>query len=353
MISSGKVLKKYQVQPLKRLSQSFLRDDNIARKIVLAADLQKTDIVLEIGAGHGILTRYIAPEVRQVIAVDIDPAMIAILEKELGQGQEAPQGQDLDESVGNVDEESVLPEQDREQSQTQTKGQAPEAVKSQAGNVRIVLADILKMDIGELSEKMDFARLCGELPEQDQKSQPHPQLKVVGNIPYAISTEILFHLLAHRRMISKTVLMVQREVADRLTGLPGTKAYGVPTVLLSMHARLVKLFDVSPQCFYPRPRVTSSVISLTFRERPRVDLLDEAFFTRVVKAAFSSRRKTLWNNLRSASWLNLEADKLKAVLASCGLDEKIRGESLSVESFGVLSNKLFIINPLFSMPNIP
>lgn len=282
MLSSGKILKKYQVQPLKRLSQSFLRDDNIARKIVLAADLQKTDIVLEIGAGHGILTRLMAPEARQVIAVDIDPAMIAILEKEL--------------------------------------------VKEQEGNIRIILADILKMDI---------AGLCEELQEQGQ------QLKVVGNIPYAISTEILFHLLSHRRMISQTVLMVQREVADRLTGLPGTKAYGVPTVLLSMHARLVKLFDVSPQCFYPRPRVTSSVISLTFRERPRVDLLDEAFFTRIVKAAFSSRRKTLWNNLRSASWLNIEADKLKAVLASCGLDEQIRGEALPVEIFGVLSNKLF------------
>lgn len=287
MLSSGKILKKYQVQPLKRLSQSFLRDDNIARKIVLAADLQKTDIVLEIGAGHGILTRLMAPEARQVIAVDIDPAMIAILEKE--------------------------------------------TERSQDGNVRIILADILKMDISRLH--MDIAGLCEELPGQ--------QLKVIGNIPYAISTEILFHLLSHRRAISQTVLMVQREVADRLTGLPGTKAYGVPTVLLSMHARLIKLFDVSSQCFYPRPRVTSSVISLTFRERPRVDLLDEAFFTRIVKTAFSSRRKTLWNNLRSAAWLNIEADKLKAVLASCGLDEQIRGEALPVEIFGVLSNKLF------------
>jgi 16S rRNA (adenine1518-N6/adenine1519-N6)-dimethyltransferase len=280
VISSGKILKKYQVQPLKRLSQSFLRDDNMARKIVAAADIRKTDIVLEIGAGHGILTRLLGPEARQVIAVDIDPVMIAILEKELMEEQE--------------------------------------------GNICIILADILKMDI---------AGLCGELAER--------QLKVIGNIPYAISTEILFHLLSHRRMISQTVLMVQREVADRLTGLPGTKAYGVPTVLLSMHARLVKLFDVSPQCFYPRPRVTSSVISLTFRERPRVDLLDEAFFTRIVKAAFSSRRKTLWNNLRSAAWLNVEADKLKAVLASCGLDEQIRGEALPVETFGELSNKLF------------
>lgn len=280
MISSGKILKKYQVQPLKRLSQSFLRDDNIAKKIVAAADIQKTDIVLEIGAGHGILTRLLAPEARQVIAVDIDPAMIAILEKEI--------------------------------------------VQEQAGNIRIILADILKTDI---------AGLCDELPEG--------RLKVIGNIPYAISTEILFHLLSHRRMISRTVLMVQKEVADRLTGLPGTKAYGVPTVLLSMHARLVKLFDVPPQCFYPRPRVTSSVISLTFRERPQVDLLDEAFFAVIVKAAFSSRRKTLWNNLRSAACLrHVEADKLKAVLASCGLDEQIRGEALPVEVFGVLSNKL-------------
>ena len=280
MISSGKILKKYQVQPRKRLSQSFLRDDNMARKIVLAANLHKGDIVLEIGAGHGILTRLMVPGVQQVIAVDIDPAMIAILEKETEQGQEK--------------------------------------------NVRIILADILKLDI---------AGLCEELPGQ--------QLKVVGNIPYAISTEILFRLLSHRRVISQAVLMVQREVADRLTGLSGTKAYGVPTVLLSMHARLVKLFDVPPQCFYPRPRVTSSVISLTFRERPRMDLLDEVFFTRIVKAAFSSRRKTLWNNLRSATWLNIEADKLKTVLASCGLDEQIRGEALPVEIFGILSNKLF------------
>jgi len=280
LISSGKILKKYQVQPRKRLSQSFLRDDNMARKIVLAANLHKGDIVLEIGAGHGILTRLMVPGVQQVIAVDIDPAMIAILEKETEQGQEK--------------------------------------------NVRIILADILKLDI---------AGLCEELPGQ--------QLKVVGNIPYAISTEILFRLLSHRRVISQAVLMVQREVADRLTGLSGTKAYGVPTVLLSMHARLVKLFDVPPQCFYPRPRVTSSVISLTFRERPRMDLLDEVFFTRIVKAAFSSRRKTLWNNLRSATWLNIEADKLKTVLASCGLDEQIRGEALPVEIFGILSNKLF------------
>ncbi|MFA5180105.1 MAG: 16S rRNA (adenine(1518)-N(6)/adenine(1519)-N(6))-dimethyltransferase RsmA [Syntrophales bacterium] len=282
MISSVKILKKYQVQPRKRLSQSFLRDDNVARKIVLAANLQKADTILEIGAGHGILTRLLAPEARQVIAVDIDPAMIAILEKETEQDQD------------------------------------------QAGNVRIILADILKMDI---------AKLCEELQVQ--------QLKVIGNIPYAISTEILFHLLSQRRMISQTVLMVQREVADRLTGLPGTKAYGVPTVLLSMHARLVKLFDVPPQCFYPRPRVTSSVISLTFRERPRVDLLDEVFFTVIVKAAFASRRKTLWNNLRSAAWLHVEDDNLKAVLSSCGLDDKVRGEALPVEIFGVLSNKLF------------
>ncbi len=283
MISSGKILKKYQVQPLKRLSQSFLRDDNMARKIVAAADIHPTDIVLEIGAGHGILTRLLAPAARQVIAVDIDPAMIAILEKELVQERE--------------------------------------------GNIRVIHKDILKMDI---------AGLCGELPVR--------QLKVIGNIPYAISTEILFQLLSHRRMISQTVLMVQREVADRLTGLPGTKAYGVPTVLLSMHARLVKLFDVPPPCFYPRPRVMSSVISLTFRERPRVELLDEVFFMVIVKAAFSSRRKTLWNNLRSAACLrHVEADKLKAVLASCGLDERIRGEALPVEIFGVLSNKLFAV----------
>jgi len=280
LISTDKILKKYAVHPRRRLSQSFLRDDNIARKIVTAMNLRGDDLVLEIGAGHGVLTRLIAPCVREVNAVEIDGQMVAILEQELG---------------------------DRR-------------------NVRIIHADILKLDLEDLAIRHgDFAGA---------------RLKVVGNIPYGISTDILFRLLACRQLLSHVVIMVQKEVAERLTARPETKAYGIPTVLLQMHARVAYLFDVAPACFIPSPRVTSAVISLTFREAPLVRLRDEEFFARLVKAAFSRRRKTLWNNIRDVPWMNLEAATLRKVMTACGLAERIRSEAVAVETLGRLSNEL-------------
>jgi len=175
LIPAGKILKKHAVRPRRRFSQSFLKDDNVARKIVGAADLRGNDVVLEIGAGHGILTRLMAPRVKKLLAVEIDPYLIAVLEEEAG-------GRD---------------------------------------NVVILNADILKLDLAAL-----LAGYGGE------------GKKIVGNIPYGISTEILFRLLTHRRLIASAVLMVQKELAERLTAAPGTKAYGIPTVLLTMYGRI-------------------------------------------------------------------------------------------------------------------
>ena len=277
MIPAGKILKKHAVRPRRRFSQSFLKDDNVARKIVGAADLRGQDVVLEIGSGHGILTRLMAPRVKNLLAVEIDPYLIAVLEEEAG-------GRD---------------------------------------NVVILNADILKLDLAAL-----LAGYGGE------------GKKIVGNIPYGISTEILFRLLTHRRLIASATLMVQKELAERLTAAPGTKAYGIPTVLLTMYARIGHLFDVPPPCFHPRPRVVSSVISLTFRERPLVELSDENHFFRLVKAAFAQRRKTIANNLRAAPELGCKQEDLEEMLEKCGLNGRIRAEMLTVETLGRLSNEL-------------
>ncbi len=277
MIPAGKILKKHAVRPRRRFSQSFLKDDNVARKIVGAADLRGNDVVLEIGAGHGILTRLMAPRVKKLLAVEIDPYLIAVLEEEAG-------GRD---------------------------------------NVVILNADILKLDLAAL-----LAGYGGE------------GKKIVGNIPYGISTEILFRLLTHRRLIASATLMVQKELAERLTAAPGTKAYGIPTVLLTMYARIGHLFDVPPPCFYPRPRVMSSLVSLTFRDRPLIELSDENHFSRLVKAAFAQRRKTLANNLRAASGLGCKQEDLEKAMEKWGLDGRIRAEMLAVETLGLLSNEL-------------
>jgi len=277
LIPAGKILKKHAVRPRRRFSQSFLKDDNVARKIVGAADLRGNDVVLEIGAGHGILTRLMAPRVKKLLAVEIDPYLIAVLEEEAG-------GRD---------------------------------------NVVILNADILKLDLAAL-----LAGYGGE------------GKKIVGNIPYGISTEILFRLLTHRRLIASATLMVQKELAERLTAAPGTKAYGIPTVLLTMYARIGHLFDVPPPCFYPRPRVMSSLVSLTFRDRPLIELSDENHFSRLVKAAFAQRRKTLANNLRAASGLGCKQEDLEKAMEKWGLDGRIRAEMLAVETLGLLSNEL-------------
>jgi len=265
------------VRPRRGLSQSFLRDDNVARKIVTAAALQKSDVVLEIGSGHGILTRLIAPRSRKVLAVEIDPELVAVLE----------------DACGGMD------------------------------NVRILAGDILKMDLFSLAA-----------------AYPGARLRVIGNIPYGIATEILFLLLAQRRVIAGAVIMVQKELAERLTAGPGTKAYGIPTVLLAMHARIEHLFDVPPSCFYPRPRVMSAVISLTFLEHPLVALADEEHFARLVRAAFAQRRKTVWNNLRQAPEMGLEKDRLREIMENCGIDGERRAETLTVTDLGLLSNAL-------------
>ena len=269
------ILKDCGIRPAKRLGQCFLEDKNVMAKIIGAADLHDRDLVVEIGAGLGLMTEMLASGVAKVIAVDVDPRMTAIMR-------------------------TRLPDQPR---------------------IEIIEKDFLAFDFS------DFAR--------DGQTA---KFKVIGNIPYNISTPILFHLLASRRYITSMVLMFQKEVVDRLVASPGTKAYGIPSVLLAMFALPSREMNVPASCFYPQPRVDSAVIKIEMREKPLVELADELFFSRIVKIAFAMRRKTILNNLRSAG-LPITSDReIEDLLERADIESRRRGETLSVEEFGRLSN---------------
>ncbi len=282
MTTVRSILKDCGIRPCKRLGQCFLEDKNVIHKIILAADIHDQDIVVEIGAGLGIMTEILASQVGKVIAIDVDPRMTVILRERL---QDQPR-------------------------------------------VEIIEKDVLTCDFSVL-----------------QGAGKSAKLKVIGNIPYNISTQILFHLLAFRRYIISMVLMFQKEVVDRIVASPGTKEYGIPSVLISMFAIPSREMNVPASCFYPQPKVASSVIKIVMREKPLVDLADEHFFFRIVKIAFSMRRKTILNNLRHAD-LPFSSDKeIEILLKYAGIEGGRRGETLSAEEFGRLSNVFYSALP--------
>ena len=275
MTSPKEIIQHYGIKPRKKLGQSFLLDQNIIKKIAAVARITKEDIVVEIGAGIGVLTESLAQESRKIIAVELDKNLVEVLK----------------EKLAGLD------------------------------NVEIHSGDILKFDFISISVLYG----C--------------KVKVVGNVPYNISSPLIFHLLSCRSVIDDFTLMLQKEVVQRLAAEPDNKSYGVPSVLLQMFASVEKIFDVPASCFYPRPKVESAVIRGTFLDKPLMELADEAFFTQLVRASFAQRRKMLINNLKNSRLLvGIEEEKIKEVLASAGIDGKRRGETLSVMEFGQLSN---------------
>jgi 16S rRNA (adenine1518-N6/adenine1519-N6)-dimethyltransferase len=270
------ILRNSGIRPSKRLGQSFLEDKNIISKIIMAADIREDDVVVEIGAGLGIMTQLLAEKAKRVIAIDIDPRMIIILQQRFPDWP----------------------------------------------NVDVVEKDILSFD---------FAALADSAPVN---------LKVIGNIPYNISSQILFHIIKYRHFISSAVLLFQKEVVDRITASPGTKDYGIPSVIVAMYAVASREMNIPASCFYPEPKVTSSLVKILMRKSPLVRLEDEDCFLKTVKIAFSKRRKTILNNLRSSYSLNA----VTTLLDQLGIDGNRRGETLSIEEFGRLSNALYHVN---------
>ena len=275
MFTPKEILKQYGIKPNKKLGQSFLIDINVINKITYAANISQGDIVVEIGAGIGVLTENIARKAKRVIAVEIDRNLVDVLKDKLGSYE----------------------------------------------NVEVHSGDILKFDFNSVSETHNS------------------KIKIIGNVPYNISSPLIFRLISFRPVISDFMLMLQKEIVQRLISVPNNKIYGVPSVILQMFASVEKILDVPSTCFYPQPKVESAVVKGAFRDKPLVHLQDKIFFTGLVKAAFAQRRKMLINNLKNSKLLaDIEEGKIKEVLSSVGIDGKRRGETLSVEEFGKLSN---------------
>lgn len=268
----------YQIKPRKKMGQCFLVDEQVTKSIVALADVHSRDVVVEIGAGIGVLTELIAQKAGKVIAVELDEKLVDVLRDRL---------------LGRYE------------------------------NVEICRGDILKFDFNAISGDDDL------------------KIKVVGNVPYQISSALIFRLLSFRKAIGSFVLMLQKEVAKRLVAGPGSKDYGVPSVLLQMFADVQPLLDVPSRCFHPRPKVESMVIKGVFLEKPAMELLDEDDFFRLVKASFAQRRKMLLNNLKNSKLL--EGTPESSILESlrlAGIDGERRGETLTKEEYGLLSNYL-------------
>ncbi len=273
------ILQKYQFHFQKKYGQNFLIDTSVLERIIKAAQISTEDCVLEIGPGIGTMTQYLAETAGKVVAVEIDKALIPILEETLGPYE----------------------------------------------NVTVLQGDILKVNIGELAEKY-------------HKGKP---LKVVANLPYYITTPIIMGLFEKKVPLDSITVMVQKEVAERMRAKPGTKDYGALSLAVQYYAVPQIVANVPPNCFMPRPVVGSAVVKLTCFEKPPVEVKSERFLFALIRAAFNQRRKMLINALTGAGGIDVTKDRITEALEKLGIQETIRGEKLSLAEFAGLADMLY------------
>lgn len=273
------LLKRQGLAPKKKLGQNFLVHKHTAERIVALAGVDQNDTILEVGVGLGALTAPLAWAAKRVIGIEADSGIVRMHE-----------------------EQKDLPP-----------------------NVRLHHQDILQADFEKLAEESGG------------------KLKIVANLPYSISTPFLFTLFLHAEIMERAVIMLQKEVADRLLAQPGTKEYGVPTVLLASCAEVKMLMRVKPEEFHPRPKVDSAVVRLTFfpiSERiQHLDSVDRKKLRKVVNAAFGQRRKTLVNALHGGGCPG-DKQQIGQAIEACGLLPTVRAERLSIANFIHLTNEL-------------
>ena len=272
------VLQRYHFSFQKKFGQNFLIDAHVLDKITDAAGITAEDIVLEIGPGIGTMTQVLCERAKEVIAVEIDRNLIPILSED--------------------------------------------TCKDYA-NLTLINNDVLKTDIAALAE--------------ERGGRP---LKVVANLPYYITTPIVMGLLEKHIPVDNITVMVQREVAERMQAGPGSKDYGALSLAVQYYAETYIAAFVPPNCFMPRPNVGSAVIRLTLRDKPAVEVKDEAKLFSVIRAAFSQRRKTLVNSLSNSEDVSCTKEKAAAVLAELGLPETVRGEALTLSQFAEIADRL-------------
>ena len=274
------VLERHGFTFKKSFGQNFLTDTNILQKIVDTAEIDDKVNVIEIGPGIGSLTEFLAERAAQVMAFEIDHRLVPILADTL---------RDFD-------------------------------------NVTVVNEDILKVDLAQHIQNF---------------KNPDLPIKVVANLPYYITTPILMHLIESGIPFSEFVVMMQKEVADRISAQPNTKAYGSLSIAVQYYMTAKVAFIVPRTVFVPAPNVDSAILKMVRRSEPAVAVEDEKFFFKVSKASFTHRRKTLWNNLTGYFGKTEEIkDKLTKALDQAGLSPSVRGEALSLEEFASLTDAL-------------
>ena len=270
-------LKKHHITLQKKYGQNFIGDPALLERIATVCDWQPGDRALEIGPGAGTLTRAIAREAEEVLAVEIDRRLAPLLEETL----------------------------------------------ADCANVHLVFTDALKADLDALMR--DTLGWDG-------------RYKLIANLPYYITTPLIMHVLEDSEKVSELVIMVQKEVGERLCAAPGSKAYGAVTVMVQYAATVARAFDVGRHAFVPAPEVDSTILHLIPYEKRPIQAQSDAVLRRVVKAAFSQRRKTLRNSLSS---LGCDKALIKQALEAAGIEDSRRAETLSVAEFVALADAFY------------
>lgn len=272
------VLSKYNMSAKKKFGQNFLIDSGVLDGIVEASGVTKEDCVLEIGPGIGSLTQYLAEAAKRVVSVEIDKTLIPVLNDTL----------------------------------------------SEYDNVTIINEDILKVDIESIIKEYNEGRA----------------IKVVANLPYYITTPIIMKLFESGAPIDSITVMVQKEVADRMVMGPGNKDYGSLSLAVGYYAKATAVMNVPPGSFIPQPNVGSAVVHLKRYEKPAVEVGNEKYMFEIIRTAFNQRRKTLSNSLSNNPSLKVTRQQVQDALTEINIDEKARGEILSLTQFARLSDIL-------------
>ena len=272
------LMKKYNISANKSLGQNFLIDDEVVNNIVDSSEINKEDLVIEIGPGLGTLTNILLQKAGKVIAVELDSRMITILKDRF----------------------------------------------YLYDNFKVINDDILKIDLNSIIKK--------------NKEEYHfKQVKIVANLPYYITTPIVMKLLEDKLNLDSIIIMIQQEVAQRIIAIPGTKLSGAITYSVYYYAQSESIIVVPSRSFIPEPKVNSQVIKLNIRNKPPVELKDKNLFFNIIKASFMQRRKTLLNALVNSKIIDTK-ENAKEILSNLKMNENVRGETLSMQDFADLAN---------------
>lgn len=278
------ILHKYKIQANKSLGQNFLIDDDVVEKIICSASISKEDLIIEIGPGLGVLTNRLLEEANNVIAVELDKRMISILQDRFYNN--------INNKVGN--------------------------------KLDIINDDILKIDLAKI--------IANKKAETNIKN-----VKIVANLPYYISTPIIMKLLENRLDINEIIVMVQKEVAERLTAKTGERLAGAITYAVEYYAEAESIIKVPKESFIPSPKVESEVIKIKVRNEPKIEVKNEKFLFSIIQKSFMQRRKTLANSLVNNQIIQNKSE-VEKMCKELGINYDVRGESLTLKQFGKIAD---------------